>query len=546
LIPFTLPGFVVDGVQTVDPTVIVDAHAVWPAAACPDCQQLSSRIHSRYIRTPRDLPLSEHRVRLRLLVRRFFCSSPSCPRRTFAERLPELLPARAQRTTRFTQALQALGFALGGRPAARTAIKLRMPVSRMTCVRVVRTTPQPSFPTPDVLGVDDFAFRKGRVYGTILVDLPQRRPIDLLPDRTAETFATWLREHPGVTTIVRDRSTEYARGASEGAPHAQQLVDRWHLLVNFREALERLLTRRHTHLCAFPASQGLKDQLAQRQQQQPRPLRQPSVKEAATRQARRARRYARYEQVRALHDIGLPLTQIAMRLGISWTTARNFAYADTFPERAATKPRASQIDRYVGYLEQRWAEGCSNASQLWREVQARGYTGTRKQVARWAEHQRTKPAPTAPTKGGMTRGATDGGKVYASTRLPGPRELVWVVLRDPEQLEATEKTILDHLRGDPLMARAHDLAQSFQAMVRQRQADQFDSWLQACSNAEAAELENFATSLRREESAIRAALSEPWSTGPVEGQITRLKSVKRQMYGRASFDLLRRRVLQAA
>ena len=303
LIPFILPGFVIDGVQMVGPTLtlIIDARVVRPLVACPDCQQPSSHIHSRFIRTPRDLPLREQQVRLRLLVRRFFCSSPECPRRTFAERLPELLPAHAQRTSHFTQALQTLGFALRGCPAARTASKLRLPVSRMTCVRVLRASAQPAFPTPDVLGVDDFAFRKGHVYGTILVDLLQRRPIDLLPDRTAEAFANWLRAHPGISTIVRDRSTEYARGASEGAPQAQQVVDRWHLLVNFRDALARLLTRQHAHLCALPSSQVFKDQLAQRQQQQPRPLRQPSAKEATRRQARRAQRYARYELVGVEH-----------------------------------------------------------------------------------------------------------------------------------------------------------------------------------------------------------------------------------------------------
>jgi transposase len=249
--------------------------------------------------------------------------------------------------------------------------------------------------------------------------------------------------------------------------------------------------------------------------------------------------------VRALHAIGLPLTQIAQQLGMSWRTARNFAYAETFPERASIKPRASQIDRYATYLEQRWAAGCTNASQLWREIQAQGYTGTRKQVARWAQHQRTEPAPTTPTKYGQPTQRTESGS-YTVSRLPSPRELVWTLLRVPEQLEVADKVVLEHLHQDEMMASAHDLAQSFQTMVRQRQADQLDAWLHRCGNAEAVELQNFAASLRREESAIAAALSEPWSTGPVEGQITRLKSIKRQMCGRANFDLLRRRVLQTA
>lgn len=394
--------------------------------------------------------------------------------------------------------------------------------------------------------MDDFAFRKGRVYGSILVDLSAGRPIDLLPDRSADTFAAWLQEHPGVEIIVRDRSTEYARGASEGAPEARQVVDRWHLLVNQREMLERLLTRRHAHLCGLPATEALRLQLSEQHQQLPRPLRQPSNQEAAAKQARRARRYARYEQVRALHAIGLPITQIAERLKISWTTARNFAYAETFPERAATKPRASQIDRFAPYLEERWRAGCTNASQLWRDVVAQGYTGTRKQVARWAEHQRTTPAATRPSKEQAARPGQVSQEPYTSTRLPSPRALAWLLLHEPKRLEGTDKLVLEHLRSDPMVAEAHDLAQELQRLVRQRQPELFDRWLERCARAAAVELQNFAFGMRREEEAIRAALSEPWSTGPVEGQITRLKSIKRQMYGRASFEVLRIRVLNAS
>lgn len=354
LFPFRIPGFVVDSMHAVDETILVQAHAAQAHACCPACHTPSTRVHSRSIRTPLDLPLSEQHVQLHLHVRRFFCPNPTCPRRTFTEQTPELLQPRVRRTNRLIHSLRDVAQALGGRAAARTAARLRMPVSRMTCVRLIHTSPLPLRATPSVLGIDDFAFRKGRVYGSILVDLAKRRPIDLLPDRTAQTFAEWLQQHPGITTIVRDRSSEYARGATIGAPLAHQVVDRWHLLVNLREALERLLTRRHAELCALPASHEILEQVTKRQQ--PRPLRPASADEFERREARRTRLYARYEQVRALHAIGLPLSQIAQRLGVTWTTARKFATAESFPERAATKPRASQIDRYVAYLEQRWNE----------------------------------------------------------------------------------------------------------------------------------------------------------------------------------------------
>jgi transposase len=234
---------VVEHVSTADPLLLVEVRASTPEASCPDCHTASAHVHSRYTRHLRDLPVAEHPVRLRLQVRRFRCATPTCPRQTFAERLPALAPCHAQRTGRLTATIRVLGSEAGGEAGARMATRLRMPLSGDTVLRILHSTPTPTPPTPRVLGIDDFALRKGRVYGTILVDLERRRPVDLLPERTAETVATWLRAHPGVEIIARDRAQDYARGATEGAPEATQVADRFHLLCNLHEVLTRYLQR---------------------------------------------------------------------------------------------------------------------------------------------------------------------------------------------------------------------------------------------------------------------------------------------------------------
>jgi transposase len=547
-VSFQLPGFAVDSVKATATALLVEAHPTNGEACCPQCATSSKRIHSTYTRRLRDLPVSNQPVCLLLLVRRFFCELPSCPQRTFAERLPELAPLRAQRTVRLTRSLGVLGFALGGRAGARTADKLSLPGSRDSLLRLVRQAPVPAA-TTRVLGVDDFALRKGRVYGSILIDLEQHRPIDLLPDRTAETLHAWLLEHPGVEVIARDRSTEYARGASAGAPDAMQVADRWHLLKNHREALERLLNRLHAELKALPPPSLSPAVAPAPAPLRPRALRPLSARERAAQAAARERRLQRYQHVQALLAQGLPLLQIAKQLKMSRTTVTAYAAAAVFRERAATRPQPSQLDPYLAFLQERWQAGCTNASQLWRELQAQGYGGGRRQVARWVQHQRSEPAATAPKKYGFHQPAaapSPGGASTGGAALAAPRQLVWLLLREPSHLSDEEMTVLARLQQHPHLRRAQELAQEFQTMVRQRKPEAFDGWLQACADSGIAELQSFAKGLAQEEASIRAALREPWSSGQVEGQVNRLKMLKRQMYGRAKFDLLRQRVLNAA
>jgi len=527
---------------------MIDAHANSSTATCPYCQQTSGRIHSYYIRSPRDLPLSEYAVQLRLHVRRFRCLNPACIHQTFAERLPTILPLAARRTVRLTAALQQLGFALGGEAGARQTEQLRMSVSADTLLRIVRHAAPPSYPTAQVIGVDDFAFRKGHVYGTVLVDLERHRPVDLLPDRTADTFATWLRAHPGVKVIARDRSTEYARGASEGAPDAVQVVDRWHLIRNLRDVLERMLDRLRTRLqqldSVAPASDkvSIYDRLRRRSSTQP-----------AAQQASRIRRMARYEEVRALAAQGSKILQIAQQLKMSRVTVRRYLASEQFPEQARPRRRSSILDPYVAYLQERWDGGCHTGVQLWREIRDLGYAGSRRPVVKWVVLRRERmlggPSgygrrPILPIEPLADAATTD--RATQHPKLPGTRQLAWLLLRPLTALDETDQALLQQLRQEQEVATAYDLTQQFLGMVRQRTPDAFDPWLEACAKSGVSDLVTFAAGLQREYESVRSALELPYSTGPVEGHVNRIKVLKRQGYGRAKFELLRQRVLLAA
>jgi transposase len=244
MLPFTFAGFEIQHMTSSETMLTITARALTSTGTCPSCGQATAHVHSYYTRTPQDLPVSGRIVQLALRVRRFRCPNPQCSRQTFAERLPNV-PVSARQTSRLGSILESIAVVLSGQAGSRLAEQLAMPVSADTLLRrAKKKAPMP--PTPRVLGVDDFAFRRGHTYGTILIDLETHQPVDLLEDRSAETFAQWLRPHPGVEIISRDRSKEYQRGATDGAPEAQQVIDRWHVLKNLREGIERFLS--HTQI----------------------------------------------------------------------------------------------------------------------------------------------------------------------------------------------------------------------------------------------------------------------------------------------------------
>ena len=527
-------------------TILASAAAT--DVSCPLCGQQSDRVHSRYARTLADLPWAGVAVHLRVSVRKFFCDNAACLRRIFSERLADVAAVSARRTNRQQESLTAIAFALGGEAGARLAGTLGLPISPDTLLRLMRRWPEAVAPTPALLGVDDWAIHKGLTYGTILVDLARRRPVDLLPDRSSGSLAAWLRAHPGVAVITRDRAGVYAEGARDGAPDATQVADRWHLVDNLADALEAFLRGKGPCLkaaaaaLATPASadthpRSPPDEMYQGRRRHPQPERWRNRMEVAAEESV-ARRRANYDRTRTLRAAGMTVAEIARTIGIARMTV--YRYLREGPpqrKRHTVHGRQSVLEPYEPYLRKRWAEGCHTATVLWREIQAQGFAHSLTTVQRFVNHLRHEgPPPAEQPRTALTK-----------PQGPPPRQVATLILRRPERRTVEQRSYLTQLCGeDPAIATAVDLAADFLVMLRRRAGDQLPAWLDRVEASEIGDLARFARTLRQDYDAVQAGLTLRYSNGQTEGQVARLKLIKRQGYGRAKFDLLRKRVLRAA
>lgn len=511
---------------------------------CPRCAMPSWRVHGRYGRRLADAPVGITPVVIEFVVRRFKCTNAACPAVTFAEQVEGLTSPHARYTPLLRAVFTSIALVLAGRPGARLAIALGAQVAKDALLGLLRAMPEPANRLVRVLGVDDFALRKGNSYATLLVDLEARRPLDVLPGRDADPLAAWLADHLEVEIICRDRAGAYAEGSRTGAPQAMQVADGWHLWHNLGEAVEKTVGAHHPCIRAAvtappvveePAEtdldvEELSDEIA--------PFVPPDGICDVLGQPRRlvARTTERYEAVQRLLAEAKSLAAIRRELSLDHGTVRRFARAGSLDELLVKAVnRTSILDPYKSYLHQRWREGCHNVPALHREVREMGFTGDIQSVRRYfrpfkkphSSLPKSPPTPPPPVR-----------------PVPTPRRVARWIMTAPDRLSQADAVELKEIRaGCPELDAATRHVRDFATMMRDQQSSLLPGWMERVLADDLPALHSLVNGFHRDLDAVTAAFSTTWSSGQVEGQVTRVKLLKRMGYGRASLAVLRRRIL---
>ncbi|WP_366941777.1 ISL3 family transposase [Asticcacaulis sp.] len=508
---FDVAGMAIKDITDDDRMVRLTISPVTAMSACPGCGTRSGRIHSRYHRRLADLPTSGRLVELVLLARRFFCDAVLCGRRVFTERFdPKVLAPWARRTARLDKVVHHLGLALGGRPAATLARRLMLPVSNDTLLRVVRRRGSPRIVPPTVIGVDDWAWRRNHRYGTLICDLERRRTIALLPDREPATTQAWLEQQPQVSIVARDRASGYALAVSKALPAAMQVADRWHLMENasraFLDAVRKSMRQIRTAVGVTSID--------------------PALLTAAERLQYEGylRREDTNNAVQRLAKEGIPIKEIVRRTGHSRGLVRKILRgqgADIF------RTKESSLELHLPWLDQQWQAGHRNGTELWRRLRKEGFQGSLRVVTEWATRRRR----------------ADQMGVEALKRTPSARIIARLMTLGRDALTKAETVLVAAIeKGVPTIIEARTIIADFQGMIRRRSLADLTPWLERASQSMVA---SFANGIVKDQAAVEEAITSPWSNGQTEGQITKLKLVKRQMYGRGKLDLLQARVIGA-
>ena len=514
-----------DTIEIHEQNIVVHLHATSPTAACPQCGTAGSRVHSRYSRTITDVAFGGRSLVLKLLVRKWICPEASCPRKIFAERFPGLVQRYARMTDRLIKLLQFVGVMTNGADAAQIASAFGVPTTAKTIIRRVLQLPLPSEGKVAKVGIDEWAWKKGHRYGTILVDLEKRRVVQLLAERSAETSKEWLRKHPEIDLVSRDRGKIFREAATDGAPQAKQVVDRYHLQKNFAEALEKF----------FRKQEPVLKKVTQRIVGKTRPAERPAMPEqvAQVRRARHRQQVSLHKQIWKLYRQGCHKEQIAQLVGVSSRKVYRVLEQETPPPPRRRSRSSSLVDPYLPYLTSRWNQGCHNVARLYEEIVAQGYTGT----------QRTLQMRLRPFRSQKARPVSK--QTITLDKPPSSRGVALMMVRPAQNRTPEQTAYLEQLiQSDETVALAFQLAQDFGRLLRKGEGKmRLEQWKASVRASGIAELIAFVDGLDDDAEAVAHGCSLTWSNGMVEGFINKVKWIKRSSYGQAGFALLQRRVL---
>ncbi|EIE5328700.1 ISL3 family transposase [Escherichia coli] len=506
--------------------ITLHLHGKRKTAQCPECSKRSDSVHSSRRRRIQHLPCSGQTLWLVFSVRHWYCRNPACSRKIFAESLAPFAGSHQQSSQALQNLQRQLGLIAGGEAGKRAATAAGLRCSADTLLRRVINTPETKQSGAPHVGIDEWAWHRGHCCGMLIVNLDTHRPLVLLPGRDQRTLATWFRKYPEIQVVSRDRSGVYATAAREGAPQARQVADRWHLLKNIGDEPERMMYR-HIPLIRLVASE-----LSPKKSPEP----ELSVPAASLRrperlkQQTRKKRHQRWTEVMALHNKGCSFREISRITGLSRVTVSRWVRSGTFPEMSTRPPKRGLLDPWREWLKEQRESGNYNASRIWREMVARGFTGSetivRDAVAKWR-------------KGWIP-------PVTTAARLPSVSRvsrwlMPWRIIRGEENYAS--RFISLTCEKEPELKIAQQLVLEFYRILKTQNKSQLSSWFTRVHESGSAELRRVAAGMEADAAAICEAISSRWSNGVVEGHVNRLKMLKRQMYGRAGFELLRQRVM---
>jgi transposase len=483
------------------------------SSRCPTCDGLSHRVHSRYWRTTRDLPISLYEVKVHLLVQKFFCDQISCPQRIFVQRCSGFLKPYSRRTERLNEIFMHLAFSMSAEGASKFASVFSVPSSPDSFLYLIRQTSVKVQADKRIIGIDDWAIRKGQRYGSLVCDLVHHRPIALLPDRTVSTVSEWLKQHPQIKVVSRDGSYEFAKAIKLGCESAIQIMDRWHLLRNLSDKLEGYVKRCFPKKISIPSSP--EEQLNQREtSSQDQPL---SEKEQ--------QKWQLIQQAQALYQEGRKKADVMRMLNIDRKTLNKYLVTDKPAIRSWQ--RVNSLDPYRSIIEEHCQKG-TTVPVLFSILKKEGYKKSFSNLSDYVAKIRKTISKEKP-----------------SHQTVSPFQLIKWMWRWPERLRTKEKqTLISVLDKYSEANKMYKLTQSFRQIIQQnRDITLLSSWIEDAKNSSIHELKAFATYLSNDIEAVKNCLLFKWSNGLLEGQINRLKVIKRQMYGRANFDLLSKKVL---